>query len=201
MVDNDCDCHMMIEDVSVSTNNNGTSVKCKLSVLNGTDRGQIGKTVSEFFGCDGNTAGMFLNLAQAAGLITAEQRKVAADSGVGMNIDEALLKGRQVCAKIRMKPNMIKDPVTGAPKVNPEKPGPYPRIGFDTFAVWDAKANGIPKDPQFLPLQMQHAPRGATAQQPAQQTQAAQQPSASAQPTASQTQTPPPAASEMSMNW
>lgn len=152
MIDVDCDCHMMIDEVSAETNSYGTSVKCKLSVLGCTDPNQVGKTISEFFKADGEVAGMFLNLAQAARLITLEQRQAAHKAGVGMQIDETLLKGRQICCKVRMKPNMQKNTATGQMQINPEKPGPFPRIGFDTFDVWDKKAEGIPKDPQFLAM-------------------------------------------------
>jgi hypothetical protein len=209
MIDVDCGCHCIIEDVSVESNSNGTSVKGKLSVLACTDIGQIGKTVSEFFKCDGKAAGMFLNICEAAGIITAAERQAAAAAGVGMNIDETQLKGKQVCCKVVMKPNQRKNPVTGQYETDPEKPGPYPRIGFETFSVWSEKARSIPKDLQFLG--MLPAPAGwdvariqqwATGRAPAQhgQTQQAAQSQPVTQPATQQSPAPvsPPA---VSMNW
>ena len=146
MVDTDCRCHVMIEEVSVETNSRGTSVKCKMSVLGSTDHGQIGKTLTEFFRVDGEAAGMFLNVAEAVGLVSREQRVAAQQSGVGLSIDEAMLKGRQIGVTVKMKPNLRKNPVTGQNEVDPEKPGPYPRVGFDTYSIWDKKAEGIPLD-------------------------------------------------------
>lgn len=158
MVNSNCDCQMMIDEVSVESNSNGTSVKCKLSVLASTDHSQIGKTCSEFFKVDGKAAGMFLNLAEAAGLITREERVAAQQQGVGLSIDETLLKGRQIGCSVRMEPNMRKNPATGQNEVDPEKPGPYPRIGFNTFSIWDQKASKIPLDMQFA--QMMPKPNG-----------------------------------------
>ena len=153
MIDVNCECQLMIDEVSIESNAKGTSVKCKMSVLASTDPGQVGKTISEFFKADGNASGMFLNAAEAAGLITREARVKAQQEGVGMNVDETLLKGRQIGAKITMEPNMRKNPITGQNEVDPEKPGPYPRIGFNTFSIWDQKAARIPLDMQFAVLQ------------------------------------------------
>jgi hypothetical protein len=210
MIDMDCLCHGIIEEQSVESNSNGTSVKCKLSVLGCTDPAQVGKTVTEFFKVDGKAAGMFLNLAEAAGLVTAAQRKAAADAGVGLNIDETLLKSQQVCFKVVMKPNQRKNPVTGQYETDPEKPGPYPRVGFETFSVWSEKAREIPKDLQMLGMipaptgwdvaRIQQwatgraKPNGQT-QQAAQSQPATQQVSA---PAGAPTQVSPPA---VSMNW
>lgn len=151
MIDNDCGCHLMVEDVSVETQH-GTSVKCVFNVLAATDPSQVGKTQTEFFSVEGKSVDKLYNLAEACGLITAAQRKAAAEQGVGLEIREELLKGRQLCGRIQMEPNMRKNPATGQAEVDPEKPGPYPRIGFRTFAVTDAKAKDIPKDQQFLGL-------------------------------------------------
>ena len=151
-VDNNCQCHLMIDDVSVESNNYGNSVKCKMSVLGSTDPSQVGKTITEFFKCDGKAAGMFLNVAEAAQLITRDQRNQAQQQGVGMNIDETLLKGRQIAATIKMEPKMRKNPATGKNEVDPEDPGPYARIAFDTYGVWDQKAASIPLDMRFAPM-------------------------------------------------
>jgi hypothetical protein len=174
MIDNDCGCHLMVEDVSVETQHE-TSVKCTFNVLASTDPGQVGKTLTEFYSVEGKSVDKLYNLAEACGLITPQQRKAAADQGVGMDINEALLKGRQLCAQIKMEPNLRKNPATGANEVNPEKPGPFPRIGFRTFAVTDAKAKDIPKDRQFLGLMGQQV-QGHQVQQPQQPQQQTQQP-------------------------
>ena len=129
MIDAACRAHLMIDSVQVNTQY-GTSVDCEMTVLGCTDHSQIGKTIKEFFKADGKAAGMFLNLAEAAGLITAAQRRGAHDAGVGMDIDETLLKGQQICAEIKMEPRLRKNTVTGQNEIDPEKPGPYPKIGF-----------------------------------------------------------------------
>ena len=181
MIDNDCGCHLLVEDVEVHTDH-GVSVKCKFTVLASTDPGQAGKEQSEFFSCEGKAVDKFYNLAEACGVITAQQRKAAADQGAGLEVDEKLLKGRQLCASIKMEDNMRKNPSTGQYEVDPEKPGPFPRIGFRSFAVTDKKAEGIPKDQQFL---------GMISQQAGQQAQASQ----------SQEPTTPPATTGGGMNW
>lgn len=158
MIDNDCGCHLLVQDVSVESQYT-TSVKCKFVVLAATDPGQAGKEHTEFFSVEGKSVDKFYNVCEATGVITRQQRKAAADQGVGMDIDEAQLKGRQLCAHVKMEPNMRKNPVTGEPEVDPEKPGPYPRIGFRSFAVTDAKAKDIPKDRQFLAMVQQAAGR------------------------------------------
>ena len=151
MIDADCKCHLLIEDQEMSTRY-GPAVKLTCRVLSATDESQKGKAHSDFFQCDGNAVDKFYNLCEAVGLITAEQRKTAIEAGRGLSIDETLLKGRQFCAEIRMEPNIRKNPATGAPEVDPEKPGPYPRIGFRSFATTSPKAKDIPKDPQFLEM-------------------------------------------------
>lgn len=188
MIDNDCGCHLLVQDVSVESQYT-TSVKCKFVVLAATDPGQAGKEHTEFFSVEGKSVDKFYNVCEATGVITHQQRKAAADQGVGMDIDEAQLKGRQLCAHVKMEPNMRKNPVTGELEVDPEKPGPYPRIGFRSFAVTDAKAKDIPKDRQFLAMVQQvagqhvgqqaagqvQAAQVAPTQQPAAQQQAVQQ--------------------------
>ena len=149
-VDNNCKAHLMIDEVSFEQQYN--SVKCKMSILGATDPSQIGKSTTEFFKTDGKAAGMFLNLAEAAQLITREQRRAAHEQGVGMDIDESQLKGRQICATIKMEPKLRRNPVTGQNEVDPEDPGPYSRIGFDTYGIWDQKAAGIPLDMQFASM-------------------------------------------------
>ncbi len=156
MIDTDCKCHLLIEDQEMSTQY-GPAVKLTCRVLAATDESQKGKIHSEFFQCDGNAVDKFYNLCEAVGLITAEQRKAATEAERGLNIDETLLKGRQFCAEIRMEPNIRKNPATGKPEVNPEKPGPYSRIDFRSFAVTSSKAKDIPKDPQFLGMTGQQA--------------------------------------------
>jgi hypothetical protein len=189
MIDSNCDCQLMIEEVSAESNSNGMSVKCKMSVLASSDPSQVGKTTSEFFKCDGKAAGMFLNVAEAAGLITRQQRIAAQEQGVGMDIDETLLKGRQIGATIRMEPNMRKNPVTGQNEVDPEKPGPYPRIGFNTYSIWDQKASKIPLDMQFAVLMPKPAGYGqGQGQGPAAGTAGATAPQAQTAPTQPPTQ-------------
>ena len=151
MIDADCKCHLLIEDYSVETENS-TSIKCVFSVLAATDASQVGKRQTEYFPCEGKAVDKLYNLAEAVGIITHDQRRKAAEGGVGLDIDETLLKGRQCCAEIKMEPNMRRNAATGTMEVNPEKPGPYPKIGFRTFAVTSDKAKDVPKDPQFLAL-------------------------------------------------
>ena len=82
MIDGDCGCHLLIESQEVSTQY-GTAVKVSCQVLGATDPSQKGKLHSEFFSCEGDDADKFYNLAEAAGLITAEQRKAATEAGQG----------------------------------------------------------------------------------------------------------------------
>ena len=196
-VDNNCKVHLMIDEVGFEQQY--SSVKCKMSILGATDPSQVGKTTTEFFKTDGKAAGMFLNLAEAAGLITSAQRKAAHDAGVGLDIDENLLKGRQICATIRLEQKLKKNFATGAMEPDPEDPNFYARIGFDTYGVWDQKAAGIPLDTQFSNLVpkpagwTQQAAPPATAQPPK-----GAAPQQTAPPAQQQTppQSPPPA-----MNW
>lgn len=198
MIDVDCDAHLMIDEITAESNTYGTSLKTKLSVLGCTDPSQVGKTITEFFKCDGEASGMALNLAEATGIVTRQQREEARKAGVGLSFDESLMKGRQICAKIRMKPNLRKNPVTQQNEVDPTKPGPFPRIGFDTFGVWDKKAEHIPKDMQFA--SMLARPAGQTAQQPQAAPQATpHQPPQPAQQALPLSGTPNPPG--MAMNW
>lgn len=189
MIDIDCGVHLMIEDATIETQY-GTAVKIKFSVLGCTDPKQVGKTHTEIFNVDDGRVDMFLNIAEACGLITAQQRKDASDAGVGLDVNETLLKGRQLCGLIKMELKQRKHPVTGQYEVDPEKPGPFPRLGFRTFGVFDAKAKDIPKDPKFLA--MLQAPTGQHPVQRHVQHQV-QRPTAPARPAA-----PAPAAS---MHW
>jgi hypothetical protein len=175
MIDADCKVHLMIDDAIAESNDRGTTVKVTFSVLAGTDHSQVGKRITEFFQCDGKAVDKFYNLAEAAGLITVEQRRAAAEQGVGMDVDETLLKGRQVCAEIKMELQMRTNPATGAREVDPEKPGPYPRIGFRTFALTSPRAKDIPKDARMLAAAGQ-APAGRPAAAPATQHAAGQSP-------------------------
>ena len=193
MIDNDCGCHLLVEDTEILTQY-GTAVKLKFQVLAATDAGQVGKIQTEIFNVDDGRVDAFYNVAESCGLVSADQRKQAAEAGTGLSVDETQLKGRQLCAQIKMEPNMRKNPTTGATEVNPEKPGPYPKIGFRSFAVTSDKARDIPKDPQFLAMLGKGgaAPSSQpTAQQPAQPT--------TQQPTPPPPQTNPPAAG--GMNW
>ena len=156
MIDTDCKCHMLIKNQKITTQY-GTQVDVAFEVLAASDPSQKGKVHAEFFPCEGKAVDKFYNLAEAAGLVTAEQRKTAVEAGQGLNVDETLLKGRQVCVDIKMEPNMRKNPATGETEVNPEKPGPYPRIGFRSFAVDSEKAKDIPKDMKILGMTPEQA--------------------------------------------
>lgn len=190
MIDNDCWCHLMIDDAVAETSTYGTSVKVKFSVLACTDSSQVGKSLTEFFQVDGGAVDKLYNIAEAVGLITHEQRKAAAERNVGMDIDETRMKGRQLCAEIKMEQNMRKNVATGNYEVDPEKPGPFPRIGFRSFGVFSPKAKDIPKDQQFVRMLQQSAAAG--------QGQVPQQPMAPQQP---QQHVQQPAAADTSMNW
>jgi hypothetical protein len=164
MIDANCKCHLIIEAQEVSTQH-GTAVKCKFQVLAATDPSQKGKEHSEYFPAEGKAVDKLYNLAEAVGIITPEQRKAAAQAGQGLAIDENLLEGRQLCAEIVMEPNMRKNAVTGQLEVDPDKPGPFPRIGFRTFGVNSPKAADVPKDAQFLGMLGQQPGQSAPPQQ------------------------------------
>jgi hypothetical protein len=141
----------MVDDAVVDTSQRGdVSLKVAFSVLAGTDHAQVGKRITEYFQVDGKAVDKLYNLAEAVGLLTAEQRRAAAEAGVGLEVDETLMKGRTCCGEIKMEPNMRQNPATGAREIDPEKPGPFPKIGFRTFAVGSKKAEGIPLDKRFL---------------------------------------------------
>jgi hypothetical protein len=152
MIDADCKAHLIIERAEAKTNDRGTTVEIKFNLLAATDPSQVGKSLTEFFQTDGGAVDKLYNVAEAVGLITHDQRKAAAEAGVGMNIDEMAMKGRQLCGEIKMELNQRKNPATGQLETDPEKPGPFPRVGFRTFALTSPKAKDIPKDPQFLAM-------------------------------------------------
>jgi len=191
-IDTDCDAHLMIEDAVVSTQY-GLAIKATFSVLGCTVPEHVGKSFSEFFSCEGKAVDKAYNLAEAAGLITAEQRKAAAQQDVGMEIDETLLKGKQLCGQIRMESKMRENPVTKKKEVDPENPTPYPRLGFRTFSVHSTKAEDIPKDQQFLAMVTGQGQQGQAA--PAQTAAPPQQPQQQASATS------PSATSSTGMNW
>uniref|UniRef100_A0A6M3KX44 Uncharacterized protein n=1 Tax=viral metagenome TaxID=1070528 RepID=A0A6M3KX44_9ZZZZ len=174
MVDNDCGVHVMVEDVATTRSPKGETVNVKFLVLRATDPGQEGKSFTDYFQAYGGGVDKLYNLAEAVGLITAVQRREAAKQGIGLPIDEAQLKGCQLCAQVKMEPGL-----------SAEKPGPYPHVGFDTFSVRDAKAKDIPKDQEYLA--MLAGPQGQGQVAPPQQ----------------QQQTPPaaPPATGPVMNW
>ena len=163
MVDVDCKAHVMIDSAEAKTSQYGTSVETKFCILGCTDPPQIGKTVTEFLQCDGNAVDKLYNVAEAIGQITHEQRVAAAKAGVGMEIDETRWKGRQLCIEIKMEPGMRKNAATGQLELDPEKPGPYPRIGFRSFSVDSERAKDIPKDAKFLAMLGKPPEAGGTA--------------------------------------
>lgn len=184
MVDADCKCHVMVEDCTVETSQRGdVSLKVRFGILAATDPQQVGKTITEFLQVDGKAVDKLYNVAEAIGLITHDQRRNAAEQGVGLEIDETQFKGKQLCCEIKMEPNMRRNPATGATEVDPEKPGPFPRIGFRTFGIGTKKAEGIPLDQRMLALAGRNpptAPPAAGVAQPA---------------------SPPPQGPAASMNW
>lgn len=152
MIDGDCKAHLIIERAEAKTNDRGTTVEMKFNILAATDPSQVGKSLTEFFQTEGGAVDKLYNVAEAVGLITHEQRKAAAEAGHGLEIDECAMKGRQLCGEIKMELNQRKNPATGQLETDPEKPGPFPRIGFRTFALTSPRAKDIPKDPQFLAM-------------------------------------------------
>jgi hypothetical protein len=142
----------MIEDAVAETNDRGTTVRVKFNILAATDASQVGKSVTEYLQCDGGAVDKLYNVAEAVGLITHDQRKAAAEAGRGLEIDEVAMKGRQLAGEIKMELNQRKNPSTGVLETDPEKPGPFPRIGFRTFALASPRAKDIPKDQQFLAM-------------------------------------------------
>ena len=170
MIDVDCKAHVMIDSAEAKTNQYGTTVETKMSILACTDPSQVGKTITEFLQCEGNAVDKLYNVAEAIGQITHEQRLAAAQGGVGMDIDETQWKGRQLCVEIKMEPNMRKNLATAQYEVDPEKPGPFPRIGFRSFSVTSPRAADIPKDAAMLQAAVIKLPTGpapGAAQKPA----------------------------------
>jgi hypothetical protein len=190
-VDTACEAHLMIDEVSIEYE----AIKAKCTVLGATDPSQVGRSVSEFFKYSGKAAAMALNLAEACGLITREDRRRAQEQGAGVSFDETMLKGKQFCARITMERVQRRNPVTGAYEPDPDKPNPFARIGFNSFSVWDKKAEAIPKDPQFLPL----VPKPAAIANAAFALPPAAPPAAP--PAQQQTPLSGPATPAMSMNW
>ncbi len=187
MVDVDCKAHVMIDSAEAETGQFGTSLKTTFCLLACTDPAQVGKTITEYFKTEGGGVDALYNVAEAIGQVTHEQRKAAAEASVGMEIDETQWKGKQLCVEIKMEPNMRKNKATGALEINPESPGPFPRIGFRSFGLWSKKAEEVPKDAKYAAL----VPK--TGQQP---------PAAGATSQAGQPKTTPPAASSNPLgNW
>ena len=154
MIDVACDCHLLVEDATVETSQYGTSIKAKFLVIGSTDPQQVGKSVTEFFSCGGKAVDKLYNLAEAVGMITGKQRKAAAEGGVGLEIDETLFKGRQLCGRIELESKVVQD-ANGKYIPDPASSTTYPRLGFRTFAVDSAKAKDIPKDQQQQTTQQQ----------------------------------------------
>jgi len=197
MVDADCRCHVMIESAEAKSSQYGTSVETKFSILAATDPSQVGKVITEFLQCDGNAVDKLYNVAEAIGQITHAQRKSAAEAGTGMDIDETQWKGKQLCVEIKMEPNMRKNPATGQMEVDPEKPGPFPRIGFRSFSLLSTRAADVPKDAQMLKMAGIQLPAAGAAPKPSSPPTQTQRPS-SPPPPQTPPQTPPPATE---MNW
>jgi hypothetical protein len=167
MVDVDCKAHVMIDSAEAKGGDRGTSVEVKFSILACTDPLQVGKTITEFLQCEGNAVDKLYNVAEAIGQITHEQRIAAAQGGMGMDIDETQWKGRQLCVEIKMEPNMRKNLATGQYEVDPEKPGPFPRVGFRSFAVTSPRAADVPKDAAMLQAAGIKLPTAAAQKPPA----------------------------------
>ena len=143
-ISHDCDVHLMVEKVETSEKEGETSVKCEFVVLASTVKEEINKKINEFFACSGKAAGKFLNLAVAAGLTTKVAWAAAKEAGQEMEIDETQLKGRQICAQIRMEPYRGQDPKHLGKK--------FGNIGFRTYHVFSDEAKLIPKDTDAVSL-------------------------------------------------
>lgn len=195
----DNDAHLMIDSCEAERSDYGMSLKTQFSILGSTEASQVGKIVSEYIKTDGNAAGMSLNLAEAAGLITREQREAARKNGVGVTFDESLLKGRQICAQIKMEQAMVKNPATGEYVPNPDKPQKYARVGFRTFSVWDKRMAHVPKDQVVLGMALPRPPAGDLG--PPQQPQGAPLPPKSPQPAPVQQPAASPAPTSVDMTW
>jgi hypothetical protein len=182
MVDADCGVHLMIDSAEAQTNQYGTSVVTKFSILAATDPAQVGKTITQFLEVEGKAVDKIYNISEAIGQITHEQRAAAAQQGVGLEIDETQWKGRQLCGQIKMEMKQRKNLATGQYEDDPEHPNPYPQLGFRYFAVTSPRAADIPKDAAMLQAAGIVLPTGpAQAAKPAQKP-ATAPPAAVAQP-------------------
>jgi hypothetical protein len=156
MVDADCGVHLMIDSAMAQTNQYGTSVVAKFSILAATDPAQVGKTIQQFLEVEGDAVDKLYNLAEAIGRITREQRVAAAQQGVGMDFPEEPdgqligFKGQQTCGQIKMVKKQRKNLATGQYEDDPEHPNPYPQLGFRYFAVTSPRAADVPKDAAML---------------------------------------------------
>jgi len=165
-VDNACQAHLFIQDQELASNSNGEAVKLTFTVLAATDPLQVGKELSDFFPCSGGAVNKFLNVAEAARLITAAQRAAAVQNKSPLAIDETQFKGRQICANIAMERKQVQD-ASGKWIDDPSSTKSYPHVNFDTFDVASDKAKNIPKDQQMLAMFTSAATAAAqTAAQP-----------------------------------
>lgn len=134
--------HWMIEEVDVESNDNGQSLKVICSVLAGTTAGQVGHKQTEFFQLAGKAVDRLRRLLVATHMMTDEQWR--ARIGQPLEFDEALLKGRQFCARVKLEPYRGK---------KAEHQGKhFPAMNFDIWSVWDEKAKHIPKDQELLAM-------------------------------------------------
>lgn len=134
--------HWMIEDAVAETSDYGTSLKVVTSVLAGTVPAMVGRKHTEFFQLSGKAVDRLRRLLVATGMMTDEQW--VAQIGQPLEFDETMLKGRQFCAKVSMKPY----------RGNKEehKGKSFPETGFDIWGVFDPKSANIPKDRDCLAL-------------------------------------------------
>ncbi len=141
-IKHDCDCHLMCEKVELSHGNQdgveSLSVKCEFVVLASTVKEEVGKKINEFFPVAGKAAGKFLNLAVAAALITKDQWRQAREQAADIEIDENQLRGRQICAEVRLEKYVGK-------KVEYQGKS-FANIGFRTYHPLDPKCTAWPKD-------------------------------------------------------
>ena len=151
-VDRDGLFHAMIDAIELITENNVGKIKCAFSILAGTDLNQVGKTCNEKFPFEGDGAFLFWNLAEAARLLTHSEREQYRQAGVAPDIDETLLKGRQVGVQITMERARAKNPTTGKWEVDPADTREFARIGKNAFDLYDNKMNGVQLDPQMASL-------------------------------------------------
>lgn len=144
-IDAACEAHAMVDDWSMESNSGGQQLKVKFNVLAATDRGQVGKSLSEFFPLEGKAVGKTWDLIEAVRLVAR-----GADRTQPLEFNEGLLKGRQCCLKIHLEQGQTKNAVTGQYQDDPSKPI-YARLGFGAiFDTHDPKTAHVPKDQQFL---------------------------------------------------